>query len=108
GFDGVGGSLSRDSILEYSDALVWTEFGTLMPFALAASFDPGAIGTDVLRTIGGEVLESVTGVGVRPGVFLIEQRGLAGDYVWGIHCGLIIDMYLGVGWAGVVVGGIAF
>ena len=108
GVERAGGSLLRDGILEYSDVLVWSEFGTLMPFALAASFDPAAIGTDVLRTIGGEVLEPFTGAGVRPGVFLIEQRGLSADYVWGIHSGLIIDMYLGVGWVGVVVGGIVF
>lgn len=108
GVEGAGGSLSRDSILEYSDVLVWSEFGTLMPFALAASFGPGAIGTDVLRTIGGEVLEAFTGAGIKPGAFLIEQRDLAGDSVWGIHTGLIIDMYLGVGWAGVVVGGMVF
>lgn len=108
GVEGAGGSLSRDNILEYSEVLVWSEFGTLVPFALAASFDPGAIGTDVLRNIGGEMLEIFTGVGVRPGVFLIEQRRVLGDYVWGIHTGLIIDMYLGVGWAGVVVGGIVF
>jgi hypothetical protein len=63
---------------------------------------------DVLRTIGGEILAPVTGVGVRAGVFLVEQRDVSGDSLWGIHTGLIVDMYLGVGWVGVVVGGIAY
>jgi hypothetical protein len=104
GLTGALDSLSVNSVLEYLRFSVWSELGFLHPFAVAEAFGPGVLHGQTFPALGGFVTGAFLGIeSIRPGVFVVAKL-TESPVEWGIHTGLIVDLFMNVGLIAVLIG----
>lgn len=113
-FRGGGGleaglqAISLNGIKDYMTFSVWSEIGTLHPFAFAAYFGPDVLDGGTYPLMGGFVTSILFGQpGISPGMFMVQQLIYSGSE-WGYHTGLIIDLFMNTGFVAAMVGCFAF
>jgi len=107
GFTGGLFALSRPGFLEYLATTAWFEVSAFHPFAMASYLGAASIGLPVLSTVGGALFEGSLGA-IRPGEFMVQEAIRLGEHRWGLHTGIVIDLYMGVGIVGMILGCLAF
>jgi hypothetical protein len=90
--------LNPSALGEYVEFSIWTELGTLHPYALAHRVGAGSLDGATYPALLG-LFGSLLGLeGDRPGSVLVERLGLgASDADWGFHTGIVVDVFLNSG-----------
>lgn len=108
GLTGGVDALSASSLADYVSFSIWYEAGALHPFALASFFGPGVLEGQTFAGLGGFVTEVWLGLdAVRPGAWMVQELTRSPE-PWAIHSGLIVDLYMNVNVAAVLIGAFLF
>ncbi len=98
-------AVSATEISRYLPTFAWYDVGLLEPAALAIYFGPESLGTETTLPLSGGYLGDLLELNVvRPGEFMAKELVGVSPKTWGIHTGLIVDLYLVWGLDGLVIG----
>jgi oligosaccharide repeat unit polymerase len=108
GLDNAIQALSWDSLSKYFITSFWTESGTLHPFAYATFLGSGVLRGATYPEVFGFFPSIMFGIEtVRPGAFIVQQL-ISPSATWGLHTGIIIDLFLNSGLSMVIIGSLLF
>jgi hypothetical protein len=98
GASALANVFSLSSLREYVEFSIWTELGTLHPYALAHRLGAGSLDGATYPGLLG-LFGSLLGLeGDRPGIVIVERLGLGpSDTDWGFHTGIVVDVFLNSG-----------
>jgi hypothetical protein len=103
GASALGNVLGLSALGEYVEFSIWTELGTLHPYALAHRLGAGSLDGATYPALLGLSGTLVGLEGDRPGIVIVEHLGPgASDTAWGFHTGIVVDVFLNSGLAAAV------
>lgn len=105
GVDSAVARFTSEGLREQLEMSIWGEIGILHPYAHATNYEPGILAGKTFPVI---IIDNFLGMEtLRPGVFLTQEvfSPLAN---WGIHTGVIVDLYMNVGLATALFGCFCF
>lgn len=102
-------ALTASELQAYGEYSVWTEIGTIHPYALADRLGPGSLKNRTYPEVLGAIAPLLGVERERPGRVMVERFGPSGfDTAWGFQTGLIVDVFTNTSLVAALLAGVLF